>query len=229
MNQLAKITFGTSILFYRIRHRISPQKRIHLLGDSLMADQPWYKYPRTGWGGQLAAYLNSDKVSVVNHAKNGASTQTFAWEPPLSTIRPNEIAIVGFAHNDIGNTPVSTFSEILTSRVKELKNKGATVLLGTPIAKHLFADDVFRDELSEYSMAVKTVAQEQDVPLLDLHQYSVKLISEMGKAQSAELYLILPPGKFTMHPQGVHDVIHLSVYGAQVFAKYASETINRLL
>lgn len=202
-----------------------------------MAEQPWFKYPRTGWGTQLHHYLSTDKVKVINHARNGASTRSYRvhWKTALQSIRSGDIVVIGFAHNDEyytmpdGSSPIKEFSSLLTGYIHQLKSNGAIVIAGTPVALYDFKNGLFEGSHGEYPTAIRAIAEKTGVQVLDLYQYSQQLLNELGEKKARELYLILPPGQFVMYPAGVTDVIHTSVFGAQVFAKYAAETINQLL
>jgi lysophospholipase L1-like esterase len=234
MNYFEKVFFAASLLAQKVRYTISPQKRIHLLGDSLMAGQPWYKYPRTGWGTQLKAFINSDRIRVINHARNGASTMSFNkfkhFKKALRAIKENDIVIVGFAHNDQfykpanGELVLNVFEALLTGFVNELKNQKAIIFLGTPITRYNLSADH-----GSFPEAIKVIAQKTNVGLIDLHAYSEDLQYQLGEEKVKELYLIAAPGRFIMHPDGIQDHIHLSPYGAQVFAKYAADVINQLI
>lgn len=231
MNTTKKVFFAVSLLIERIKYTVWPARRIHLIGDSLMAPQPWYKYPRTGWGNELQAYLNTDKVKVINHARNGGSTMSFDelghFKKALKTVKKNDIVVLGFAHNDRyhvpanGNSPLALFNTLITRFIAQIKEKNAAVILCTPINLYNFGDDH-----GDFPEAIKLLSQSLSTGFLDLYSYSKDVQLSLGKEKAKELYLITQPGRFIMHPNGINDFIHLSPYGAQVFAKYASETLN---
>ncbi|MVN92296.1 GDSL-type esterase/lipase family protein [Mucilaginibacter aquatilis] len=230
MNLVNKLLFACSLAVERIKHNLFPQRRIHLLGDSLMAPQPWYKYPRSGWGEQLYALLNTDKVKVYNKARNGASARTFYedgyFKKALSNFKNGDIAVIGFAHNDKGDdaTATTTFESYLLKFIEQLQHKGARVILGTPI--NIYG---VNDSHGTFPQAIRRLATDYNLQLIDMTNYSNQLSAELNDEQHRELYLIIPTSKFIMFPNGITDPIHLSPYGARVFAKYAADTINPLL
>src|SRR5690349_21247559 len=78
--------------------------RIHLAGDSTMADKPVDPpNPEHGWG-QLLPTFFKDPTLVINHAANGRSTRSFLaegrWQKLLDGVRPGDWVIIQFAHND---------------------------------------------------------------------------------------------------------------------------------
>ncbi|WP_295769563.1 GDSL-type esterase/lipase family protein [uncultured Mucilaginibacter sp.] len=230
MNLINKLLFACSLAVERIKRNLFPQRRIHLLGDSLMAPQPWYKYPRSGWGEQLYALLNTDKVKVYNKARNGASARTFYedgyFKKVLSNVKNGDIAVIGFTHNDKGDdaTATATFESYLFKFIEQLQHKGARVVLSTPI--NIYG---VNDSHGAFPQAIRRLAASHHLPVIDITNYSHQLRVELDDEQHRELYLIVPAGKFIMFPNGITDPIHLSPYGARVFAKYAANTINSLL
>src|SRR5262245_16369085 len=78
--------------------------RLHLAGDSTMADKPTAPpNPEHGWG-QLLPKFFKDPSMVVNHAANGRSTRSFItegrWQTLVDALRPGDWVIIQFAHND---------------------------------------------------------------------------------------------------------------------------------
>ncbi|QOY96607.1 rhamnogalacturonan acetylesterase [Massilia sp. UMI-21] len=59
-----------------------------------------------GWGNPLAAYFDPAKVNVVNRAVGGLSSRTYVssghWERSLAFVKPGDIVLMQFGHNDAG-------------------------------------------------------------------------------------------------------------------------------
>ena len=58
-----------------------------------------------GWGDEIAPYFNTAKINVVNRALGGRSSRTFynfLWPTVLGMIKPGDIVIMQFGHNDSG-------------------------------------------------------------------------------------------------------------------------------
>ncbi|MGB9944655.1 rhamnogalacturonan acetylesterase, partial [Bacillus subtilis] len=59
--------------------------QVFLAGDSTVSDCPPHEAPMAGWG-QVFGQLFSEEVVVHNHAKGGASTNSFVEEGRLQAI-----------------------------------------------------------------------------------------------------------------------------------------------
>ncbi|WP_395406210.1 SGNH/GDSL hydrolase family protein [Pseudoduganella sp. UC29_106] len=57
-----------------------------------------------GWGNPIAAYFDPSKINVVNRAVGGLSSRTYLtsghWERTLHFIKPGDVVIMQFGHND---------------------------------------------------------------------------------------------------------------------------------
>ena len=56
-----------------------------------------------GWGDEIAPYFNTAKINVVNRALGGRSSRTFynfLWPTVLAMIKPGDVVIMQFGHND---------------------------------------------------------------------------------------------------------------------------------
>lgn len=76
---------------------------IYLVGDSTV--RVGTKGQR-GWGDEFAAFLDTGRVNVVNHAIGGRSSRTFQnegrWDASLAMMKPGDYVIIQFGHNDSG-------------------------------------------------------------------------------------------------------------------------------
>lgn len=210
-----------------------------MVGDSLMANNPWYKYPRSGWGEQLYDYLGTDSVKVFNYSHDGASTRSFRngnrWNKVVRKAQKNNIVVIGFSHNDeihlkptIG-VPVDEFKKNLEDFIIEVKQKQSIVILCTPIKRRIFENGQLQDIHAGYPQIIRDVARKHEVILLDFHAYATELINKLGEEESQKLYLILQAGHYRNFIEGTFDTTHLSVYGARHYAQYAAGTIKKIL
>lgn len=59
-----------------------------------------------GWGDEIAAFFDTEKINVVNRAIGGRSSRTFQtegrWEKVLSELKAGDFVLVQFGHNDSG-------------------------------------------------------------------------------------------------------------------------------
>lgn len=163
--------------------------RIVLVGDSTMCDYASDR-PDRGWGQFVAERFRPGSVEVFNHAKPGRSTKTFIkegrWTRALAD-RP-DFVFVQFGHNDshAPEKPESTdaatdYRDYLRRYVDESRAAGATPILVTPMVRRTFRPDgTLEDILAPYADAMKAVASERKVTLIDLHASSRALVEPMG-------------------------------------------------
>ncbi|MET3874521.1 lysophospholipase L1-like esterase [Puniceicoccus vermicola] len=123
--------------------------------------------------------------------------------------------LIQFGHNDQkGKGPEresaaeTDYREHLRQYIEDARAIGARPVLITPVCRRNFrADGSLRDSLAPYAEAVRIVAEEENVPYLDLHEYSVKQIQEIG-----------PEGAAKFSPSGTNDRTHFSLEASQKVA-----------
>lgn len=206
-----------------------PQARVFMVGDSTMADKPLTDNPERGWGQLFPQYL-TDEVLVKNYAVNGRSTKSFIkegrWDSVMKYLQKDDYVIIQFGHNDekIEDStryaaPKGLYRENLARFVKDARSKGANPILVTPVMRRKFdGDGKFVDSHGEYPDAVRTLAKEMNVPLIDLHKSSQTLIEQHGVEGSKKLFLWMGPKHFKAAPDGKKDDTHFSEYGASQVA-----------
>lgn len=195
--------------------------RVVLAGDSTVTDA-------AGWGAAFARLLRPD-VECVNLASSGQSSKSFRdggrWKKVLET-KPTFV-LIQFGHNDMPGKgpkretdPATTYRANLMACVQEARAIGAQPILVTSVARRLFeANGKLRGELKPYADAMKQVATEEKVPLVDLFARSVSLLEKLGPEKADEFN---PP-----HPKpGVTDRTHLNARGAEVFANIIAEELR---
>ena len=128
---------------------------------------------------------------------SGRSTKTFIqeglWAKTLAE-KP-DFVLIQFGHNDshAKGRPESTdaatdYRDLLRRYVDEARADGATPVLVTPMHRRSFAPDgKVTQELLPYADAMKVVAKEKQVALVDLHGASGALFEQLGDAGSADL------------------------------------------
>lgn len=218
----------------------SEPTRLFLAGDSTMAEKLSEKRPETGWGEMLQPWFPDDEVVVVNHAKNGRSTRTFInegrWEALLSAVSPGDWVFIQFGHNDQAEskveryTPPEAFKANLERFAAEVRGRGATPVLLTPVVRRRFDENgVFYDSHGTYPDLVRDVADATGADLIDLHASSTAFLEAYGAERSKDLFLWLQPGESANYPDGLEDNTHFSPQGARVMASLVMQGIvNKL-
>ncbi|WP_306322502.1 MULTISPECIES: rhamnogalacturonan acetylesterase [unclassified Streptomyces] len=167
------------------------RRTLFIAGDSTAAQKYLDAKPESGWGTALPFFL-ADRVRVANHAVNGRSSKSFADEGRLDTllaaIRPGDLLLVQFAHNDEKSAdptrytePWSTYQEYLKLYVDGARAKGARPVLATSVERRKF--DASGNSLpthGDYPASMRALAEEEGVALLDLQALSLALWQKLG-------------------------------------------------
>jgi len=226
-----KLLFLTFFVF-AMATTVFSQTTIFLAGDSTMAPKLAEKRPETGWGEMLGAHFQDGKVRIENRAMNGRSTKTFIsegrWQKIVDDLKKGDFVFVQFGHNDSSKdkgeryTPPEDYKKNLIKFIDEVRSKGGTPVLLTPVMRRRFdKDGKFYDTHGEYPAIVRTVAHEYQTPLIDMHKTSEGVIVKYGVEGSKKLFLQLKPGENPNYPNGVDDNTHFSPLGAEEMAKLA--------
>src|SRR4051812_10514473 len=192
---------------------------IFMAGDSTMAIKQPDKRPETGWGEMLGQYFKDGTVKIDNRAMNGRSTKTFInegrWQSIIDGLQKGDYVFIQFGHNDESKekgeryTPPEDFRKNLIRFVTEVRAKGGNPVLLTPVMRRKFdKDGNFVDTHGEYPDIVRSVAKEQNVPLIDMHRKSEAVIKSYGVEGSRVLFLQLKAGENPNYPNGIEDNTH---------------------
>ncbi len=210
-----------------------PVVTLHLIGDSTMADKPDPEHnPERGWGQALPELLKAS-AAVSNHAVNGRSTRSFIdegrWEAVRKLLRRGDYVFIQFGHNDEKvedstryTAPFTAYRRNLERFVRETRVAGATPILFTPIVRRQFnKQGVLEDTHGLYPLAVRDVARELHVPLVDLQTRTEEMVLQAGVEGSKALFVYTREGEFPAFPNLREDNTHLSPAGALQVARLA--------
>ncbi len=191
---------------------------IYLLGDSTVCDQMGEPY--ASWGQMLPRFFKPT-VAVANHAESGetvaASNGRGRFEKILSLIKPGDVFIVQFGHNDMKEKAkdpdaASKYKAGLIAWANAIKAKGATPVIVTPMNRHTFQDGHVINSLEEYPQMAREAAAETGAALIDLNAQSKILYESFGETGS--LHLFEHDADYTRK-----DATHHSPFGAYELAK----------
>ena len=196
---------------------------LHLVGDSTMAEKDLSKgTPERGWGMMLQNYFDPAFVKVINYAQNGRSTKDFRdkglWDKVCNALQPGDYVFIQFGHNDAKeNDPVryaapwGAYQDNLRRYVDEVRDKGAIPVLLTPLSRRWFGPEgLDRGCHGDYPAAMKAVAGEKDVTLLDVTSASQDWLESLGD-EASKAYFMISTGK--------DDNTHLVACGARKVAE----------
>jgi lysophospholipase L1-like esterase len=156
---------------------------VYLLGDSTVCDQP--SEPWNSWGQMLPRFFKAD-VAIANHAESGESLRSslgaHRLDKVMGLIKPGDSLFVQYGHNDMkekgqGVGAFTTYKTDLKRFVTETRRRGGLPVLITSMERKA---GVERDTLGDYPEAVRQLAREEQVPLIDLHAMSRKLYRALG-------------------------------------------------
>ncbi|WP_437919475.1 rhamnogalacturonan acetylesterase [Sphingobacterium sp. LRF_L2] len=207
---------------------------VWMMGDSTMAIKAKDKFPETGWGVAFATKFNDD-VEVINKAKNGRSTKSFInegiWSQVYEGVKEGDYVFIQFGHNDekiekpaVGTT-IDEYKANLVKFVSSVREKKATPILLTPIARRSFVNGQLEQTHKGYPAAVKEVADSLQVTFIDLTKQTSDLLVKEGEEHSVALFLHLAEGHAN-YSKGVKDNTHLNDYGAEVVANLVVDDIR---
>lgn len=196
---------------------------ILLVGDSTVT-------PNEGWGKGFALRL-TDAARCVNHAAGGRSSKSFRdegrWEKALAS-KPDYV-LLQFGHNDQPGKgprretdPDTTFSENLRRYIDEARAAGAKPILVTSLARRYYdAQKKIRNhQLAPFVAATKKVAQEKNVPLIDLSAQSIALFERLGEDEANKLGPTSDKGP---------DRTHLNAQGSDSIAELVCHELKRVV
>jgi lysophospholipase L1-like esterase len=206
---------------------------VYLAGDSTVTNQehePW-----CAWGQMLPRFFGPG-VAVANHAHSGEALISFAAERRLDkiaeTIKAGDYLFVQFAHNDqkpggAHADPATTYPKQLRRYIGVARKVGATPVLVTSMHRRRF-DEAGKlvNTLGDYPDAVRRVAREEKVPLVDLNALSRTFYEALGPDQSKRAFVHFPANTFPDQPQALKDDTHFSDYGAYELARCVVEGIR---
>lgn len=216
----------------------APTPRVHMAGDSTMADKK--DTPpnlERGWGQMLKDFAVAPDI-IVNHAQNGRSTVSFIaegrWTKLLEGVAPGDFVIVQFGHNDEKQqdpkryaAPRGLYRENLLRFIRDVRERKAEPILATPICRRKFdTKGQLVDTHGDYPAAVRDVAAEAKVPLLDMTESTKRLFTRLGPEESKKLMMHVPAGKYPELPKGLQDDTHLNAEGGRVIARLAIEEMR---
>ena len=216
-----------------------PQKKItvFMAGDSTMSVKDPLAYPETGWGMPFVYFFDST-VKIDNRAKNGRSTRTFItegrWEGIMKDLSPGDYVFIQFGHNDESKskgeryTSPEDYKKNLTRFVNETRARRGKPVLLTPVSRRKFKDGKQVETHAVYADAVKAVADELNVPFIDINKISREYYQQMGEENSKLLFMQLQPGEHPNYPQGRNDNTHFNELGARKIAQLVLQEIRNL-
>lgn len=184
---------------------------VFLAGDSTVTDRDGGG--DVSWGQLLPRFLKPG-IAVANHAQSGETLKSFAnalrLDKILSQIKPGDYLFIQFAHNDSKANwpqtyvePETTYKAWLRVYIAEARLRGATPVLVTPMDRGDRKTGAPTHGHGGYPQALRELAAEEDVALIDLYSDSIAFYTAAG----------------TDAPHILADGTHSTAFGGYEFAK----------
>jgi lysophospholipase L1-like esterase len=166
-----------------------------------------------GWGDEIAPYFNTAKINVVNRALGGRSSRTFynfLWPTVLGMIKPGDVVIMQFGHNDSsplddtarargtlsGNgeetkeiyDPITRKQEVVHTFgwyerqiIEQARAKGATPIVASLIPRKTWKDN--KIVRADYADWARQAAQQDHALFIDLNAIIADQYDQFGPAK----------------------------------------------
>src|SRR4051812_31971887 len=197
---------------------------IVLVGDSTVTET-------SGWGLGFKRYLN-ESAQCTNTAANGRSSRSFInegrWKNALAL--KGDYYLIQFGHNDEHGKGAdretdanTTYHDFMARYVDDARAIGAKPILVTSLVRRQWdksGNGKISSTLVAYVEAVKKLAAEKNVPLVDLHARSKELCERLGKQKCIEFSPI----------KGTNEVdnTHLNEKGSVLFGQLVVEELIKV-
>ena len=174
-----------------------------------------------GWGEPLVDLFDTSKINVVNRALGGRSSRTYItegyWAETLALIKPGDIVIFQFGHNDSGplddparargtlpgtgdeireienpilkrHEVVHTYGWYMRQYAVETIAKGATPILCSPIPRKIWKEGKVVRNADSYGGWARRIATELRIGFLDLNGIIARQYDTLGEAKVEPLF-----------------------------------------
>ncbi len=167
------------------------------------------------------------------------------WQPVLAKVKPGDFVIMQFGHNDSGplndrrrargtikgygeeseeidnmltgkHETVHSYGWYIRQYIKETKAKGAVPIVCSPIPRNRWAAGKINRDINSYTQWAAQVAQQENVPFINLNQLVCDHFDEVGQDTVTALYF--DKGE-TTHPNAA---------GAQTIATIVAKAVKSL-
>ncbi|WP_374209822.1 rhamnogalacturonan acetylesterase [Glycomyces sp. TRM65418] len=205
---------------------------IFVAGDSTASTYAQARRPRAGWGQALDVFTTRG-VTVDNRAWSGASSKSHTDQGVLdaiaAAIAPGDWLLISFGHNDQktddpdrGTDPYTTYRQYLRGYIDVARLRRAHPVLVTSVERRRFRDGRPVESLGEYPEAMRALADEEGVPLIDLQAESLALWARLGEEGTKDHFLWLDAGH-EHYPNGIEDNTHFQAKGAIEVARLVAK------
>lgn len=205
-------------------------KTIYLTGDSTVVDaqyEPW-----ASWGQMLPYFFVPNEVVIANYAESGETLKAFEDRHRIDKIwnkvKQGDYLFIQFGHNDqkAGNSTKSGYRKRLKEWISKAKELGAIPVLVTSMNRRVFDENnKIVNTLNDFPNAMREIAKEENVDLIDLNALSKTLFEAMGPEKAKKAFVHYPANAYPNQPNALEDDTHFNPYGAYELAKCVVKSI----
>jgi len=205
-------------------------KTIYLTGDSTVVDaqyEPW-----ASWGQMLPYFFVPNEVVIANYAESGETLKAFEDRHRIDKIwnklKSGDCLFIQFGHNDqkAGNSTKSGYRKRLKEWILKAKELGAIPVLVTSMNRRVFDENnKIVNTLDDFPDAMREIAKEENVDLIDLNAFSKTLFEAMGPEKAKKAFVHYPANSYPNQPTVLADDTHFNTYGAFELAKCVVKSV----
>jgi len=205
-------------------------KTIFITGDSTVVDaqyEPW-----ASWGQMLPYFFVPNEVVIANYAESGETLKAFEDRHRIdkiwNKIKPGDYLFIQFGHNDqkYGNSTKSGYRKRLKEWILKAKQLGAIPVLVTSMNRRVFDENnKIVNTLDDFPDAMREIAKEENVYLIDLNALSKTLFEAMGPEAAKKAFVYYPANSYPNQATALADDTHFNTYGAYELAKCVVKSI----
>ena len=206
-----------------------------LCGNSTVVDQDYE--PWASWGQMITRWFD-DQIAVANYAESGETATSFIAAGRLkkivSMMKNGDYIFIEFGHNDQkekrpGSGAFYNYAYALKQFVDEARAKGATPIFVTPTQRRNFdGDGKIRETHSNYPEAMRWVAKDLDVPVIELHDMTRTFFETLGVEDSKRALVHYPAHTYPGQQKAFEDNTHFNPYGAYEISKMVVQGMKQL-
>jgi len=193
---------------------------VFLAGNSTVVDQD--EEPWCGWGQMLPRFF-TNRVAIANYAESGEAANSFVSAKRLAKLltvmKKGDYLFIEFGHNDEkqkgeGVGPYTTYKKNMKVLVDETRKKGGIPVLVTSMHRRSFDENgKVINTHGDFPDAVRLLAKEEKVALIDLTNMSAILYEAWGPEKSKLAFVHYPAGTYPNQDKPLADNTHFNSYG----------------
>ena len=206
-----------------------------LCGNSTVVDQDYE--PWASWGQMITRWF-TDEVAVANYAESGETATSFIAAGRLkkivSLMKEGDYIFMEFGHNDQkekrpGSGAFYNYVYALKQFVDEARAKGVTPVFVTPTQRRSFdKNGKIQETHANYPEAMRWVAKDLGVPLIELHEMTRTFFETLGVEESKRALVHYPAKTYPGQQTAFEDNTHFNPYGAYEISKMMVEGMKSL-